>query len=538
MKKALVLILSFSIFSSTTFGQSGSFSIAIEPVNAQSMLGLQSYAVGQANGKWLIIGGRIDGLHQRRPFDAFDKNGNNTQITVFDPNTQQKWSASIASLSVALQEQLQSTNMQFHQKENQLYLVGGYGYSATIDDHTTYASLIAIDVPATIDAIVNKKNITPYFRQINDDKLQVTGGKLGVINGNYYLVGGHKFIGRYNPMGPDRGPGFVQEYTNQIRIFNITDDGKTIAVQHLKTLIDNANLHRRDFNVTAQIFPDGEQGLTAFSGVFQHGIDLPFLNSINIDQNGYYVVDSFTQFYNHYHCPNIPVFSAKDNLMSTVFFGGIAQFYEENGTLVQDNNVPFVKTITEISRNAKGTMTEYKMPIEMPAFLGAGSEFIPNEALPRYDNGVFKLDDFVSDTTSIGFIYGGIKSPAPNVFWSNADTPSVASQILYKVKLIKNKLPILRERNKQIKDPLHLRVLPDVDSNVVNITYYLEKSSTVELKLLNKNGKKVAHKIWLNQKPGKYTFQQKIRKIIKRTPYLLSIKTGDETVVRKLIIEG
>lgn len=209
MKKVALFVLCFSVFLFSSSGQSGAFSIAIEPVSVQNMVGLQSYAIGQSNGKWLIIGGRIDGLNQRRPFDAFDKNGNNTQITVFDPNTQQKWSASITSLRVAIQEQLQSTNMQFYQKENQLYLVGGYEYSATIDDHTTYASLIVLDVPANIDAIVNKKTITPHFRQINDDKLQVTGGKLGVINGNYYLVGGHKFIGRYNPMGPDRGPGFV-----------------------------------------------------------------------------------------------------------------------------------------------------------------------------------------------------------------------------------------------------------------------------------------------------------------------------------------
>ncbi len=502
------------------------------------MAGLQSYAIGQSKGKWLIVGGRIEGLHQRRPFDGFDKNGNNTQIIVFDPLTKQRWTVPIASLSTGIQEQLQSTNMEFHQNENQLYVVGGYGYSATLDEHITYGSMVAIDVSATIEAIISKKDITPFFRQITDNKLQVTGGKLHVINGDYYLVGGQKFIGRYNPMGPDRGPGFILEYTNRIRIFNIIDDGKTIIVKHLNEYTDTANLHRRDLNVAAQVFPNGKQGLTAFSGVFQQGIDLPFLNCVNLDQNGYRAVDSFTQFYNHYHCPNFPVYSAKDNIMSTVFFGGIAQFYEEDGILVQDNNVPFVKTITQISRNASGKMTEYKMPFEMPAFLGAGSEFIPNEALPRYENGVYKLDDFGADTTMVGYIYGGIKSSAQNVFWSNADTPSIASNIVYKVKLIKNNRQNEQEINKTIKDPLHLRVLPNVDSNVVNITYHLEKTSTIELTLINKNGKKVVHKIWANQPPGKYTFQKKIRKIIKRTPYLLSIKTIDETVVRKLVIEG
>jgi len=46
------------------FAQSNfNFDIALEPITVPNMPGLHSYAFGQQNGKWLIIGGRKDGLH-------------------------------------------------------------------------------------------------------------------------------------------------------------------------------------------------------------------------------------------------------------------------------------------------------------------------------------------------------------------------------------------------------------------------------------------------------------------------------------------
>lgn len=103
------------------------------------------------------------------------------------------------------------------------------------------------------------------------------------------------------------------------------------------------------------------------------------------------------------------------NEMNTVFFGGIAQYYDSLGILTQNNDVPFVKTIARVSRNVSGEMSEHKLPIEMPTFFGAGSEFIPNGSLPRYANGVFKYDSLSNDTTIIGYIYGGISSTAANI---------------------------------------------------------------------------------------------------------------------------
>ncbi|MDB9882309.1 hypothetical protein OAD66_04155 [Bacteroidia bacterium] len=185
----------------------------------------------------------MDGLHQRQPFAAFNAAGNNTQIIVVDPVARQKWSAPLASLPAIVQDQLSSTNMEFYQDGNYLYAIGGYGYSAMVGDHTTYSNLTAIDVPATINAVINNTSFTSYFRQITDAKFAVTGGYLNKIYNTYYLVGGQKFLERYNPMGPDHGPGFTQEYTDAIHKFKINDNGTNLSINHLGTISDPANLH-------------------------------------------------------------------------------------------------------------------------------------------------------------------------------------------------------------------------------------------------------------------------------------------------------
>lgn len=532
----------FSLFlmiliSLNSFSQKAPFDIILEPVNVAELGGLQSYAYGQHDGKWLIIGGRLDGLHRRQPFAAFDEAGHNTQLIVVDPISLQKWTSSITSLSTALQEQLKSTNMQFYQVDKYLYLIGGYGYSATLGDHTTFSNLSAVDVPATINAIINGTSFESSFRQISDAQFQVTGGRLEKINNTFYLVGGQKFIGRYNPMGPDHGPGFVQEYTDQIRKFTLSDDGSTITINHLASITDTDNLHRRDYNVTAQIMPDGTEGLTAFSGVFQKTINLPFLNSVTIDSAGYTVNNAFTQHYNHYHCAHFPIYSTINNEMNTVFFGGIAQYYDSAGVLVQNNDVPFVKTIARVSRNASGVMAEYKLPIEMPSLLGAGSELIPNENLPRFANGVIKYDDLTNDTTLIGYIYGGISSTAASIFFTNDGTQSSASSQIFKVSLIKNDALSVHDLNEQSIGTLQIKVYPNPNDGDFEVRYNLIKSGNVRFSLYSINGKKIEDQIFKNQAKGENTFSKYVRAIKAGGTYILTIETDYEKATQKIIIE-
>lgn len=536
--KNKIFLLAFMLFiCGSVKAQSSTFNIYLEPLTVPGLGGLQAYAYGQDNGKWLIIGGRLDGLHRRQPFAAFDLAGHNNQLLVIDPNSQQKWASPLTSLPVALQEQLSSTNMEFHQHGNMLYIIGGYGYSATAGDHTTYPNLTAVKVSEVIDAIIQGTPFNGHFRQITDTMFAVTGGYLNKINDTYYLTGGQKFIGRYNPMGPTHGPGFFQEYTNAIRKFNIQDDGTNLSITHLPGFTDAANLHRRDYNVVHQIMPDGSEGLTAFSGVFQTNADLPFLNCVNIDSQNYQVNNSFSQYYNHYHCAHIPLYSATNNEMHTLFFGGIAQYYDSLGVLVQDNNVPFVKTIARVTRNSAGTMAEFKLPEEMPALLGAGSEFIGIETIPHYPNKVLKLDDLTSDTTHLGYIYGGISSTAPNIFFTNTGTQSTASSQIFKVFLIKNLTSDNDVLNQQSIGTLKMQVVPNPNNGIFSVKYFLKKPTDVKISIYDVNGKQIEEKTLTDLSSGENTYHRKIRNMESGGVYILTIETPYEQATQRIILE-
>ncbi|MBK6572857.1 MAG: T9SS type A sorting domain-containing protein [Saprospiraceae bacterium] len=536
-KSKFLKIILMGLLMGRVFTQSAPFNVLLEPVNIKGLGGLQSFAFGQHEGKWLIVGGRLDGLHRRQPFAAFDLAGHNTQLIVVDPVNLQTWTSSLSSLPSAIQEQLKSTNMEFYQEGNTLYVVGGYGYSAREGDHTTFGNLTAIDVPATIQSIINRTEIKQFVRQISNPLFQVTGGHLEKIYDTYYLVGGQKFIGRYNPMGPTHGPGFTQDYTNQIRKFKLDDDGTNLVVQALASFTDAANLHRRDYNVTAQILPNGEEGLTAFSGVFQTGFDLPYLNCVNIDSQGYQVNNDFSQYYNHYHCANIPIYSKLKNEMHTLFFGGIAQYYDSAGILVQDNNVPFVKTIARVTRDSRGVMAEYKLPIEMPALLGAGSEFILNEKIAVYDNGVIKLDEITQDSIDLGYLYGGISSSAANIFWVNDGVESTASSQIFKVKLIRNSGTRVHEINKQSFGSLKLMAYPNPNDGNFILKYHLKKSTDVKISIYSIHGRIIETKIFPNMPPGDHSYEKRMDAQLKEGGCLLVVETAYEKATQKIIIE-
>ena len=524
-----LIFLSLSVFSQTT-----PFNIYIEPMNIAGLGGLQSYAFGQHNGKWLVVGGRLDGLHRRQPFAAFDIAGNNNQIIVIDPVSQQKWTAPITSLSVALQEQLSSTNMEFHQQGKYLYIIGGYGYNRASSARKTFDNLTAIDLPAVINAVIGATSFTSYFRQISDVQFAVTGGHLKKINNTFYLIGGNKFDGSYNPMGH---PTYTQAYTNAIHKFNLTDDGTTVTITHLPTITDATNLHRRDYNAVPQILPNGAEGITAFSGVFQPTVDLPFLNCVNIDSISYAVNNTFQQYYNHYHCAVLPLYSSSNNEMHNVFFGGIAQYYDSLGILVQDNNVPFVKTIARVTRNSVGTMAEYKLPIDMPSLLGAGAEFIPIASVPQFNNEVFKLDDFTADSTLVGYIYGGISSTAANIFFTNTGTQSSASSQIFKVYVIKNSTVGIDDLNEQSIGTLRVKVFPNPNNGNFTVKFNLNKIAETKISIYSIDGRKIEERVLTNLVLGENIFQRKIKNLDLGGTYILTIETHYEKATQKIIIE-
>jgi len=487
LRTNLLIIAAFSAalsLAQSTFD----YTLELIPVSIPGMQGLHSYAFGQHEGKWLIIGGRRDGLHARQPFNAFPQLQNNTEAFVIDVENQQFWAASLSVLPASIFEQLQSTNMNFNQAGDTLYIIGGYAFSESADDHITFPNLTTVVVSEVIDAIINQNDITQFFQQIEDDHFAVCGGQLGRIGETFYLVGGHRFDGRYNPMG---NPTYEQTYTSQIRKFEIDNSGSVLSYSDYEEITDAVHLRRRDFNLLPQIFPDGSEGYTISSGVFQIDDDLPYLYPVDITADGFTPVTGFNQYLSNYHSATAWLHDAEENTMHNFFFGGMSQYYYQNGQLIQDDLVPFVRTISRLTRDADGNLYEFQMPIEMPGLKGASAEFIPNLNLPHFDSEIIKLNEIEPDTFVIGHIFGGILSPTLNPFSANQTTTTIADASIYEVKLTKQVVTGIELVNGS--NPYDFEVFPNPATSTVNLYFTLNKPGKVNYLISSVDGKLLDH---------------------------------------------
>jgi hypothetical protein len=476
-----MLLLVSNLSAQTTF----EYRVELSPVVVSGLGGLHSYAFAQHDGKWLLIGGRKDGLHARQPFNAFPESANNTDIIVVDVAAGQYWAQSLAALPVGIREQLQSTNMNFHQVADTLYIIGGYAYSATAADHITFPNLTTINVSGLMSAVMTGSAISSYFKQITDNNFAITGGQLGRLADTFYLIGGHRFDGRYNPMG---NPTYTQTYSNQIRKFSIDNSNTNLSYSNYSTITDQVHLHRRDYNLLPQVFPNGELGYTISAGVFQIGVDLPYLYPVDVQASGITAQTNFNQYLSHYHSPKACLFDSSRNQMHSLFFGGLSQYYYDNGNIVQDDLVPFVKTISRMSRMPDGTLQEAVFDTEMPNFKGAGAEFIPNLQLPHFSNEVIKIAQIQADTILIGHIYGGILSPSRNPFSNNQTSTTTADTSIYSVRLIRQLTSHSTAINGQHNYSIRISPNPIINNDII-VSYNLPKAAPIYYLISDAAGK-------------------------------------------------
>ena len=201
MKTFLFSLLQFALFASVW--AQPNYQVVIEEVALENSIGVHSYATALHGNYALIIGGRTDGLHKRRPFESFLETANNKKIIVIDFATKKNYTAELSLLPTALYEQLQATNHCFEQNGEYLYVAGGYGYSASQKDHITYPYLVQIEYKKVIDAVINKQNPAAFFTQIAEPRMAVTGGYLHNINDTFYIVGGQHLQANTTLRAPD-----------------------------------------------------------------------------------------------------------------------------------------------------------------------------------------------------------------------------------------------------------------------------------------------------------------------------------------------
>ena len=426
MKKYSVLFLTVLLLLIAIKSQSENdpYAIEIERIYIPGSPAIHSFAFAESNGKWLFIGGRTNGLHGFNPGDAFPKQYSNKNIFVVNPNTLETYSKNIFSdCSYTTTDPLRSTNMQYFQDGNKLYLIGGYGYDSSSNSLVTFPVLTVIDVNEMMQAVIAGSSVSPYIRQLNDSRLQVSGGELQKLGDYFYLAGGHNFTGTYTRTINN------QIYTDKIQKFKIIDNGISISLSDYSALTDTVEFHRRDMNLVPAIKPDGVTPyMILYGGVFKRNADLPFLNPINIDENGPLVDYSFEQKMSQYTCSYLSAFNSNTGSMHTTFLGGTSLYYYNEFThmLQYDSLVPFIDDITTLTRNSSGVSDERLSVTRLPALLGTNAKFILNGSIPQFGNKVIKLSE-ISGRTFAGIIYGGIRAILPN------NTPSFPSDYILKV---------------------------------------------------------------------------------------------------------
>ncbi|MFN4122392.1 MAG: hypothetical protein ACK4GL_03695 [Flavobacteriales bacterium] len=484
MIKRLFSSFSVCLLFLTSQAQTSNFSISLEEEWWPQAPALHSFAIGEYDQKWFIIGGRTNGLHGFLSPLAFPEDGRKEDITVIDPEKHLSYNIPLGGLDTLLFDALTSSNMLFHQIEDKLIMVGGYGWSRQANDFITFPTLAVLDL-ACIST--SSETIANCINYIEDERMAVCGAHLQMIADTFYLVFGHRFDGIYN-----RNPNnnfFTQTYTNEVRRFRLNLSDNLPVIFDYQATHDSINFHRRDFNLVPQIFPDGAEGFTAFSGVFQYNSNTPYLNSVDIKSNSQQLNETFNQHLSHYHSAVMPVFDSANNIMHTYFFGGMSQFYMDTllNVMVEDTLVPFVNTISSISRNAQGQLNEQQLNIVMPGLEGTNAEFIPKRGITARMKKIIELDA-LQGNTHVGWIYGGIISPETNVSETDPSL-SYASNKLYKVYINKdNGEP--QKTFGAVNDLMFLRLFPNPGGKLNRtLQFALQRDGEVTISITDKYGR-------------------------------------------------
>ena len=233
-----------------------------------------------------------------------------------------------------------------------------------------------------------------------------------------------------------------------------------------------------------------------------------------------------------------PCNSAHKNEMHTVFFGGIAQYYDSAGIMVQNFDVPFVKTIARVTRDSSGKMTEYKLPIEMPTYLGAGSEFIPTPNIPRYRNGVIDLDALSDSSQFIGYIFGGIASTDKNIFFTDMDGLSEASALIFKVMLSKGQTTSTDQVNPYSQGNLNMVVHPNPNQGQFNVQFNLIRPSDVVLTVLTEGGSEILKKKFTNVPQGVNRIEVDLENISADGLVIIHLQSEGDRATQQVLIEN
>ena len=519
----LFISLTF-LFVKDAFPGTDPFTIELEQVPVMNVPTLQSFCYAKSSGKWLLLAGRTNGLHSFTTSPSFPSWFQNRTMYVYDVATGQVWSRSVyQDLSLDLADRLSSTNANYEQVGNKLYIAGGYGLDSTADSITTFGCMTVIDVQETIDAVINNQSIASHIRTVEDSRLINTGGELQYKDGYLYLYAGQRFYGDY------LSPYSVQYYNYTYSKFQVTDNGSAIGITNFTLYTDTANLRRRDLNFLDAIYPDGSPYFANYGAVFTEST-LPWLDPVYVNDTGYAVDNSFSQLFQQYDCGTLTMFDSTNGSLYTVFFGGLSYYYYDTviSQVVQDSAVPFVHDITYITRLSDGTSNQNILPVRMPDLLGTEARVITDSTVPNYSNWVIKFAS-LTGRTLVGYFYGGILADTAN--FGNSTT----NGNIYAVYVTPTSIGI-NNISSEIPDGYELsQNYPNPFNPSTKIRFAVPRSSYVRLNVYNALGQKVSELLKKPLSPGTYEVDWQAQNFSAGV-YFYTIEADGFTQTRKMVL--
>lgn len=407
------------------------FTVKLVPINTGHYLpGLQSFAWAIQGSNLLLIGGRTEGFHGITNDDTTFK-VRKANDSIFVINLQ---NYTYHALPINTKDpfffQFASSNMEFKQDGDTLYIVGGFGVNDTtsIQSNYTFSRIVAISVSGMIRQVLSRGNpANAILGSASSPSLAVTGGELIRQNGIFYLMFGQKYTGTYdfNRSGT---------YTSAVRSFRFSNN----TITGISSLVDTINLRRRDLNV-APVYQQNGWIYAGYGGVFTSNLgsyDHPVYLSLNAGR-AQLRVDALTQVTNQYECAKAFLYDPASNTNFTILFGGIGEYqydpisrkwvYGDHGAML-----PFVNTITQFVYQNGRSQQRIQLPPgqpTMPGLVGTDAIFIPYPSLVLADHTI-DMSKIGTRTTVIGVIYGGIRSIKPT---SSGPYPTSLNKAIYKV---------------------------------------------------------------------------------------------------------
>lgn len=232
----------------------------------------------------------------------------------------------------------------------------------------------------------------------------------------------------------------------------------------------------------------------------------------------------------------MPIYNASQQKVEHYFFGGIAQYYDSLGIMVQNNNVPFVKTIACVTQSANGQWQESLVPQLLPGYLGAGAELLPAHGMAELNNGIIQLttEQLSMDSVLVGYIYGGISSSEKNVFWSNSILSTAANvwMAVYYYPGLSNTVLNLHSVN-----GLKWHVYPNPFNNKVIVQFYSMDAQPVQLTWRDLKGSIIEQTLLDNVQLGKNEFVYENKANWLGGTYFLTIDVNGQSATQKVIFE-